>query len=55
MFLRTGFAIGPREDKPGIRGSDPYTSKVAMEQTIEAVQFQGDNGFVKEYYVERFI
>ena len=29
-----------------------YASKVAMEQTVEAVQILGGNGFVKEYHVE---
>ena len=32
-----------------------YTSKVAMEQTVEAVQIHGGNGFVKEYHVERLM
>jgi alkylation response protein AidB-like acyl-CoA dehydrogenase len=32
-----------------------YASKVAMEQTIEAVQIHGGNGFVKEYHVERLM
>jgi len=31
-----------------------YASKVAMEQSVEAVQIHGGNGFVKEYHVERF-
>lgn len=30
-----------------------YASKVAMEQSVEAVQIHGGNGFVKEYHVER--
>jgi alkylation response protein AidB-like acyl-CoA dehydrogenase len=32
-----------------------YASKVAMEQTVEAVQIFGGNGFVKEYHVERMM
>ena len=32
-----------------------YASKVAMEQTVEAVQILGGNGFVKEYHVERLM
>ena len=32
-----------------------YASKVAMEQTIEAVQIHGGYGFVKEYHVERMM
>jgi alkylation response protein AidB-like acyl-CoA dehydrogenase len=32
-----------------------YDSKVAMEQTVEAVQIHGGNGFVKEYHVERLM
>ena len=32
-----------------------YASKVAMEQTVEAVQIHGGNGFVKEYNVERLM
>jgi len=32
-----------------------YASKVAMEQSIEAVQIHGGNGFVKEYHVERLM
>jgi len=32
-----------------------YASKVAMYQTIEAVQIHGGNGFVKEYHVERLM
>ena len=32
-----------------------YASKVAMEQTVEAVQVFGGNGFVKEYHVERMM
>ncbi|MCH2224716.1 MAG: acyl-CoA dehydrogenase [Crocinitomicaceae bacterium] len=32
-----------------------YASKVAMEQTVEAVQIHGGYGFVKEYHVERFM
>jgi len=32
-----------------------YTSKVAMEHTVEAVQIHGGNGFVKEYHVERLM
>ncbi len=32
-----------------------YASKVAMEQTVEAVQIHGGNGFVKEYRVERLM
>ncbi|NNL79424.1 MAG: acyl-CoA dehydrogenase [Flavobacteriaceae bacterium] len=32
-----------------------YASKVAMEQTVEAVQILGGNGFVKEYHVERMM
>ncbi|WP_437823886.1 acyl-CoA dehydrogenase [Tenacibaculum mesophilum] len=32
-----------------------YASKVAMEQTVEAVQVHGGNGFVKEYHVERLM
>ncbi|EAR12233.1 acyl-CoA dehydrogenase [Polaribacter irgensii 23-P] len=32
-----------------------YASKVAMEQTIEAVQIHGGNGFVKDYHVERLM
>ncbi len=32
-----------------------YASKVAMEQTIEAVQVHGGYGFVKEYHVERLM
>jgi len=32
-----------------------YASKVAMEQTIEAVQIHGGYGFVKEYHVERLM
>ena len=30
-------------------------SKVAMEQTVEAVQIHGGNGFVKDYHVERLM
>ena len=32
-----------------------YASKVAMEQTVEAVQIHGVNGFVKDYHVERLM
>ena len=32
-----------------------YASKVAMEQTVEAVQIHGGNGFVKDYHVERLM
>ena len=32
-----------------------YASKVAMEQSVEAVQVHGGNGFVKEYHVERLM
>ena len=32
-----------------------YSSKVAMEVTIEAVQIHGGYGFVKEYHVERLM
>ena len=32
-----------------------YASKVAMEQTVEAVQIYGGYGFVKEYHVERLM
>ncbi|WP_445758145.1 acyl-CoA dehydrogenase [Polaribacter sp.] len=32
-----------------------YASKVAMEQTVEAVQIHGGNGFVKEYHIERLM
>jgi alkylation response protein AidB-like acyl-CoA dehydrogenase len=32
-----------------------YASKVAMEQTVEAVQVHGGYGFVKEYHVERLM
>ncbi len=32
-----------------------YASKVAMEQTTEAVQIHGGYGFVKEYHVERLM
>jgi alkylation response protein AidB-like acyl-CoA dehydrogenase len=32
-----------------------YASKVAMEQTVEAVQIHGGNGFVKEYHVARLM
>lgn len=32
-----------------------YASKVAMEQSVEAVQIHGGYGFVKEYHVERFM
>jgi alkylation response protein AidB-like acyl-CoA dehydrogenase len=32
-----------------------YSSKVAMEQTVEAVQIHGGYGFVKEYHVERLM
>lgn len=32
-----------------------YTSRVAMETTVEAVQIHGGNGFVKEYHVERLM
>ncbi len=32
-----------------------YASKVAMEQSIEAVQIHGGYGFVKEYHVERLM
>jgi len=32
-----------------------YASKVAMDQTVEAVQIHGGNGFVKEYHVERLM
>ena len=31
-----------------------YASKVAMEQTVEAVQIHGGYGLMKEYDVERF-
>lgn len=32
-----------------------FASKVAMEQTLEAVQIHGGYGFVKEYHVERLM
>ena len=32
-----------------------YASKVAREQTVEAVQIHGGNGFVKDYHVERLM
>jgi len=32
-----------------------FASKVAMEQTVEAVQIHGGNGFVKDYHVERLM
>lgn len=32
-----------------------YASKVAMTQTVEAVQIHGGNGFVKDYHVERLM
>lgn len=32
-----------------------YASKVAMEQTVEAVQVHGGYGYVKEYHVERLM
>jgi len=32
-----------------------YASKVAMEQSVEAVQVHGGYGFVKEYHVERLM
>jgi len=32
-----------------------FASKVAMEQTVEAVQIHGGYGFVKEYHVERLM
>ena len=32
-----------------------YASKVAMDQTVEAVQIHGGYGFVKEYHVERLM
>ncbi|MGB3606281.1 MAG: acyl-CoA dehydrogenase [Psychroserpens sp.] len=32
-----------------------HASRVAMEQTVEAVQIHGGNGFVKEYHVERLM
>lgn len=32
-----------------------YSSKVAMDTTVEAVQVHGGNGFVKEYHVERLM
>ena len=32
-----------------------YASKVAMDQTVEAVQIHVGNGFVKEYHVERLM
>ncbi len=32
-----------------------YASKVAMTQTVEAVQIHGGYGFVKEYHVERLM
>ncbi len=32
-----------------------YASKVALEQTVEAVQIHGGYGFVKEYHVERMM
>jgi alkylation response protein AidB-like acyl-CoA dehydrogenase len=32
-----------------------YASRVAMEQTVEAVQIHGGYGFVKEYHVERMM
>ena len=32
-----------------------YASKVAMEQTVEAVQIHGGYGFVKEFHVERLM
>ena len=32
-----------------------YASRVAMEQTVEAVQIHGGNGYVKEYHVERLM
>ena len=32
-----------------------YASEVAMNQTVEAVQIHGGNGYVKEYHVERLM
>jgi alkylation response protein AidB-like acyl-CoA dehydrogenase len=32
-----------------------YASKVAMEQTVEAIQIHGGYGYVKEYHVERLM
>ncbi len=32
-----------------------YSSKVAMEAAVEAVQVHGGYGFVKEYHVERLM
>ncbi|MFN9114858.1 MAG: acyl-CoA dehydrogenase family protein, partial [Bacteroidota bacterium] len=32
-----------------------YASKVAMEQTVEALQIHVGYGFVKEYHVERLM
>lgn len=32
-----------------------YSSKVAMQHTVEAVQIHGGNGFVKDYHVERMM
>ena len=49
-------------DKDSVRNYDQssamaklYASKVAMEQTVEAVQIHGGYGFVKEYHVERMM
>jgi alkylation response protein AidB-like acyl-CoA dehydrogenase len=32
-----------------------FTSQVAMETTIEAIQIHGGYGYVKEYHVERLM
>jgi len=45
---------GNNYDKSGAMAK-LYASKVAMEQTVEAVQIHGGNGFVKEYHVERLM
>ena len=45
---------GRNYDQSGARAK-LYASKVAMEQTVEAVQIHGGYGFVKEYHVERMM
>ncbi len=45
---------GRNYDKSGAMAK-LYASKVAMEQTVEAVQIHGGYGYVKEYHVERLM
>jgi alkylation response protein AidB-like acyl-CoA dehydrogenase len=46
--------LGKNYDQSGAMAK-LYASKVAMEQTVEAVQIHGGYGFVKEYHVERLM